>query len=259
MGTLKRTLCMVILLAAPVHFGCDRTEVAAPEKPAVATSASSEREPALPALPAVSASATTAEVAGGVESNAGGNRPPQVIAVPFREPRIHRGVDIEVMPEGSDPDGDLVTFRIDWFINGERLPDFNEPVLPGDRFQKGDRIALRIVPSDGKTDGLPFSGQPFAVPNAPPHFVSSPPLQFQAESYVYEARAEDSDGDVLTYRLEGGPPGMTIDADTGKVTWQIGQEQAGGHMVRIVALDNEGLKAVQEYTLTIRIEKQEAN
>jgi hypothetical protein len=249
----KRMICMATALAVLALFGCGRKEETAPEKTTVAASAETamEREPA--------AQAAAAADDRSLDAPAGGNKPPEVIAVPFKEPRIHRGVDIEVMPEGSDPDGDLVDFRIDWFINGERLADFNEPVLPGDRFQKGDRIALRIVPSDGKVEGLPFSGQPFNVPNAPPLFVSTPPLQFQAQSYVYEARAEDPDGDALTYRLEGGPQGMTIDADTGKVTWQIGQEQAGDHLVRIIAQDVEGVKAVQEYTLTIRIDKQEAN
>jgi hypothetical protein len=256
-GMSKRILCMTVILAVSVLLGCDRKEEAVSEKLAVAASASSERGAALPVEPVVSA-ATVADSGGG-GSSAGGNRPPRVIAVPFKEARIHRGVDIEVMPEGLDPDGDLVDFRYEWFINGEKLTDFDEPVLPGDRFQKGDRIALRIVPSDGKVDGLPFTGQPFTVPNAPPRFTSSPPQQFEAQTYLYESRAEDPDGEALTYSLEAGPPGMTIDAGTGKVAWQIGQEQAGDHLVKIVAQDAEGLKAVQEYSLIIRIEKQEVN
>jgi hypothetical protein len=254
---LKRILCMAVILPLMALFGCGSKEEAVPEKPATSASASSKQLSVMPVEPVVPTPVSADDKES--DSAAGGNRPPKVIAVPFKESRIHRGVDIEVMPEGFDPDGDLVTFRFEWFINGEKLTDFQEPMLAGDRFRKGDRIALRIVPSDGKLDGLPFTGQPFTVPNAPPHFVSSPPMQFQAQAYVYEARADDPDGETLAYRLEAGPAGMTIDAGTGKVTWQIGQEQTGGHTVRIVVRDEEGLKAVQEYTLTIKIEKQEGN
>ena len=80
--------------------------------------------------------------------------------------------------------------------------------------------------------------------------MTEPPREFSASQYVYQARAEDADGDPLEYRLEITPPGMTMDAE-GKITWTLDASAAGEHHIRIVATDSDGAKAVQDYTLRI--------
>lgn len=234
-----------MVLAIGMGPGCGRREESPAPRPVIAT----------PAQPAASAAAASSASPGTVDQLAvttvSGNAPPKVIAVPFLNPYVHREVDIEVAPEAVDPDYDPVTFRYHWFVNGEKQTDVEGPLLSGDRFRKGDRIALRVVPFDGKVEGEVFAGQSFTVPNAPPRFASAPSQRFKTQTYVYEARAEDPDGDRLAYSLEMAPKGMTIDAESGRVTWECGQGEAGGHAVRIVAADEEGMKAVQEYTLTI--------
>lgn len=250
----ERIFLFLLTLTISVFFGCGRNEDVTPPK---VPDRVAEPQASAASIPVSSITPVAPDRgADPVVNPAGGNRPPKIVGVPFKNPLIHRGIDIEVMPEALDPDGDKVTLRFEWFINGEKQAELNASILPGDLFRKGDMVALRIVPSDGKAEGIPFTSQPFAVPNAPPRFVSSPPLQFQAQNYLYEARAEDPDGDALTYNLEAGPSGMAIDAESGKVAWRIGPEQAGIHTVRIVAQDPEGMKAVQEYTLTIRIEQE---
>lgn len=243
---MRHSLPAALMLAALLlSAGCGRRE----EPPVVPPSPASKQAPAREP-----ASAATAENAGEGAAKAGaGNAPPRILAVPFREPRIHRGVDIEVLPEAEDPDYDLVSFRYQWFVNGEPQADLEGPVLPGDRFRKGDRIAVRVTPHDGKENGETFSAQPFVVPNAPPRFVTEPPLQFRARVYGYAARAEDPDGDPVAYTLEEGPQGMAIDGHSGALSWQIGAEQAGSYTVRIVAADEEGAKAIQEYSLTVAL------
>lgn len=240
------------MLGALLFFGCGREEPPG-EKTAPASPVSPPQEPAGPPLPAGTPSPTVTIGQSATAAAPGGNRPPKVIAVQFKSPFIHRGVDIEVVPEGFDPDGDLVAYRYHWFINGEKLADLDGPVLAGDRFRKGDRVALRVVPFDGREEGTAFTGQVLTIPNAPPRFVSSPPLQFKGQVYAYDLKAEDSDGDLLTYSLEAAPSGMTIDSRSGGVTWEIGKDQAGEHPIRIVAQDEEGMRALQEYTLTIAI------
>jgi len=185
------------------------------------------------------------------------NSPPEVGSLPLKTPYIHRGVDIEVIPEGADDDGDPVSFRYRWFINGEKLEGADGPVLGGEQFRRGDRIGLQVVPTDGKEEGAPFSGKELIIPNAPPRFVTTPPQQFRASTYFYDARAEDPDGDQLTYALEIAPDGMSIDPNAGVVRWEIGEAQAGEHPVCIVARDEEGMKDVQEYVVTISIQEQE--
>ena len=66
--------------------------------------------------------------------------------------------------------------------------------------------------------------------------------------YVYNASAQDVDGDALTYRLADGPQGAYIDANTGVLRWAA----APGcfHFV-IEALDGNGPVARQAFDLTV--------
>jgi len=181
------------------------------------------------------------------------NTPPKVLAVSFVDPQVHAGADIAVVPEGVDADGDPIEYHYTWSINGEAIPGLDAPVLPGDRVRKGDRIGLQVVPGDGTEDGNPVQGEEFVVPDAPPRFVSVPPLDFKGSVYRYEARAADPDGDPLVYSLESAPTGMRIDPGTGRLEWNVGKEQTGEHVIRISVQDDEGMRAVQEYTLKISI------
>lgn len=181
------------------------------------------------------------------------NTPPSVVSVPFADPHVRQGVDIIAKPQGVDVDGDSVSYRYVWSINGSEIVGNDSPVLAGDRFQKGDLIALTVFPSDGEEEGRPINGAEFRVPNAPPFFISSPPLEFRARMYTYAARAEDPDGDTLTYSLESAPVGMTIDNATGDIHWQINARDSGEHRIRIVAQDDEGMRAFQEFNLNLSI------
>lgn len=185
------------------------------------------------------------------ESTTIGNIPPVVRQVGFKNPAIHRGVEIELIASGEDADGDEITFSYTWFLNGRQIDVIDGAKLPGDQFSRGDRISFIVVPFDGAEEGAPYEGSAITIPNAPPAFVSKPPLQFLAETYSYQAQAVDPDGDEVTYTLENPPPGMKIDRRTGKITWPLATLPAGAYRINIVADDAQGQKSYQEYSLTM--------
>jgi hypothetical protein len=78
-----------------------------------------------------------------------------------------------------------------------------------------------------------------------------PTSTFTAEEYRYQVQAEDPDGDEISYKLDAGPEGMTIDPASGLVLWSISPEVSGTHEVKIEARDTEGLTAWQEFSLHI--------
>jgi len=180
-----------------------------------------------------------------------GNRPPVVQQVSFKNPAIHRNVNIELEAKGDDADGDEVTFSYQWFLNDNQLDAFDGPSLPGDQFSRGDRISFQVTPFDGDDEGPPYIGRTLTIPNAPPVFVSNPPLQFLAETYSYQAKAIDPDGDEVTYALENPPPGMIIDKKAGQINWPLADLAAGVYRISIVADDAQGQKGFQEYSLTM--------
>ena len=62
----------------------------------------------------------------------------------------------------------------------------------------------------------------------PPTITSNPPATVRLGStYVYQVIATDPDGDKLTYSLTTQPVGMTIDPNTGLVTWKPTPAQLG--------------------------------
>lgn len=182
-----------------------------------------------------------------------GNAPPEVTSVGYQPASVSRGQSLTARPLAEDIDGDPVSFSYLWIINGEEQSFDTGETLPGDRFHKGDRIAVEVVPNDGETDGPAYRTGEIVVGDSPPRFTSTPPQSFRAAVYNYQAHAEDDDGDPLTYRLAEGPQGMTIDAQSGLIQWPVGQGQAGEHLVKIEVHDADGLADTQQYRLNIAL------
>ena len=187
------------------------------------------------------------------------NSPPKVVELPFTPAYFYQGIDITVTPRVVDPDDDPVSFDFSWFINDGVILGEKEETLSGHRFRRDDRITLQVIPFDGKDYGEPFQSGAVVVPNASPDIVSTPPVNFKSRVYQYQVKAEDVDGDTLSYVLETAPDGMVINKGTGEIVWPIGANQSGEHKVKIVVLDEAQAKAFQEYTITISLTEQVTN
>ncbi|MBD2466015.1 putative Ig domain-containing protein, partial [Oscillatoria sp. FACHB-1407] len=72
------------------------------------------------------------------------------------------------------------------------------------------------------------------------------------QTYRYDVNARDADGDVLRYQLLDAPQGMSIDEQTGMVTWAPGSAAIGNHAIRLQASDGRGGVSEQYYTLSMR-------
>jgi len=195
----------------------------------------------------VSASGATASATAVI-----GNTTPVITAVVLQPEVIYRGVNITAVPTVIGDDGDEVRFQYRWSINGNELPE-DTAVLSGERFRRSDRITLAVTPFDADGPGLPYTTRPIVIPNGPPRFTSSPVLDFQSETYEYQAVAVDPDGDPLTYILVSGPVAMSVDPVNGTVRLQIRKEHAGAHTVGLEVQDPAGMKASQTFTLNLTI------
>jgi hypothetical protein len=164
-------------------------------------------------------------------------------------------VDITAEVSALDPVSEGIRYNYRWSVNGEFQPD-NSPVLTGTSFKKGDKISVSIEPYDGEITGPVYKAVVVNIPNAPPAFISLPALNFKGTTYVYNAVAQDLDGDPITYSLATAPTGMTIDQKTGTVVWQIAKGSEGTHQIEIVASDPDGAKSIQQYSLTISLNDQ---
>jgi hypothetical protein len=64
-------------------------------------------------------------------------------------------------------------------------------------------------------------------------------------------KADDPDGDPVTYSLLASPQGMTIDGASGVVQWKPTLNDAGLHHIEITAADGDGARTIQSYDLQI--------
>lgn len=94
------------------------------------------------------------------------------------------------------------------------------------------------------------------VPNRPPAFTSIPELEATiGREYVYPSTAADPDNDTLTFSLVSGPTGLTIDPQTGRVTWTPTSTQVGNFPVAIRVSDGRGGTAEQSYTIVSEVSR----
>ncbi|TET91804.1 MAG: MarR family transcriptional regulator [Methanomassiliicoccales archaeon] len=93
------------------------------------------------------------------------------------------------------------------------------------------------------------------IVNNPPLFYSNPEETAEVgEAYSYHAQALDNDDDILAYTLRDLPYGMTIDSNTGMVTWTPTSDQAGENRVTIVVSDGED---TDQQTFLVRVDMKE--
>ncbi len=180
------------------------------------------------------------------------NSPPKVTRIAFEPFPVRVGGSVTAQAEGQDADGDEISFDFRWFHNGEEILDADQNTVSTAEFVRGDELVLEVTPSDGTDTGEMMRSEPVVVDNSPPEIMSTPPREIGGGFYSYTVKASDGDGDELTYSLETGPPGMSIDPKSGLLRWTITPDTAGRHQVRVAVTDGHVSEpTVQEFSVAL--------
>ena len=181
-----------------------------------------------------------------------GNTPPVVKWVGIGPAPPTSTAELKAVASGKDLDNDAVTYTYQWIVNGETVVGPEGPSLANRYFRRGDKVQVAATAFDGTDWGHPNTSIPVIIQNSPPMIVSKLPAQLEGgATYRYETKAEDVDGDTLSYSLQGEPPeGMVIDSKTGVVEWQVViPAKPVTYEYEVVVVDPEGGKSVQKITL----------
>jgi hypothetical protein len=178
------------------------------------------------------------------------NYPPKILSVEILPQKPHLGDELEARAEAFDQDGDPVQLSYTWVVNGQIVTKGSSPRFATADLHKHDRVVVRIVPSDAKSDGVEGSSQPVFITNRPPEISSSPSTTVAEGLYTYNVKATDPDGDPLQFRLSQAPEGMTIEPGTGIIQWKVSTEHPLVD-IGVVASDGDGGEAFQQFTLTV--------
>jgi len=181
-----------------------------------------------------------------------GNTPPVVEWVAIGPAPPTSTAELKAVASGKDLDNDAMTYTYEWIVNGETVVGPEGPTMANRYLRRGDEVQVAATAFDGTDWGQPNTSIPVVIQNSPPMIVSKPPAQLEeGATYRYEIKAEDVDGDTLSYSLQGEPPeGMMIDSKTGVLKWQVViPAEPVTYEYKVVVVDPEGGKSVQKITL----------
>ena len=72
------------------------------------------------------------------------------------------------------------------------------------------------------------------------------------EEYTYQVETDADESVSVSYKLAEAPDGMTIDKDSGLISWKVDDMESSKYKVIVVAEGNNGSSAEQEYEIDLR-------
>ena len=179
------------------------------------------------------------------------NTPPIVPSLTVDIDYGAQGRQLLAHAEVLDPDHDEVMLTYRWKINDSVTKEGQDNTLSVTGLTSQDVVSVEVTASDGNTNGTTTTSGRFAMSNSSPTITSKPPVSTDGGVYTYLVQASDADGDPITYKLEDGPPGMSIGEQTGQIHWAVTSEATGKHHIKVVAQDNRGGFAAQDFDVSV--------
>ena len=144
--------------------------------------------------------------------------------------------------QGRAPDGS-------WLIDLSGDLPANGILLPG-QSSMGQTITIST------TNGRPVAYDPWVsgvvAGNVAPVFVTNPVTTATiGQLYQYQALGFDTDGDQLSYLLDSGPAGMTVDPASGLVSWTPTVNSPGQAQVALQVYSSADTYATQQFTVQV--------
>jgi hypothetical protein len=133
---------------------------------------------------------------------AGPNRPPVIRSVTLAPiPIVREGV-VTATVEADDLDGDVLNFTFKWIVNDEHHPEEASSTFHPEGLSRGDRLAVEVIPHDGKVSGSPVRSGSVVVGNTSPAIRTltiQPSGAKAGDPLVATVDGGDIDGDDVRY------------------------------------------------------------
>jgi nitrous oxidase accessory protein NosD len=182
------------------------------------------------------------------------NDPPEIISSPTTTAKegyiyMYKAEAIDI-----DPTWDVLTYALDTYPPGMDIDPSSGLVswTPVNDQIGINNILLSVSDGNNGTDTQSFTIDVENL-NDPPEIISSPNMSaVEDEQYIYDVEAVDIDqGDSLSYYLTTYPPGMTIDIDSGMISWTPSNDDIGSTPISLEVVDSGNAKDTQSFTITV--------
>jgi hypothetical protein len=168
------------------------------------------------------------------------NSPPVISSVSILPERPDKESELNLSIQSKDPDGDPITYQYQWMRNNEEIVGANQSILKKGDFKKGDLIQVRVIPSDGKVNGIPFLSAPVRILNSPPVIQEvwiEPKVAYVTDRLKVNVKGFDLDGDFIYYAYQWEKNGVVLGDERGEFL-ERGQFKKGDSIVVIVTPDD---------------------
>ncbi|MCW5319219.1 hypothetical protein GTQ43_38200 [Nostoc sp. KVJ3] len=177
------------------------------------------------------------------------NAAPVILTQPNKE--VIAGHNYSYDVDATDPNGDSLTYKLLVAPDGMTIDQTTGLIAWNTSASNTGNQAVLVEVNDGR-GGVTQQQYSLSVidapPNRPPVFTSTPVVDAAINtSYTYQANASDADDDSLSFSLLSAPQGMTVDANTGIVSWTPTALQLGTYDVTLAVADARGGTAQQAF------------
>ncbi len=178
------------------------------------------------------------------------NAPPIFQSTPAAS--VQEDETFSYLPIVTDADNDPISLVLAGGPNGMVLD--GSGILswtPGNGDVGPHAVLLQASDGQGRTTDQAFTLTVINV-NDPPVITSTPGLAATEEQlYAYNMTASDADGDPISFILDSGPAGMTVNSGNGQLRWTPTDGQIGPQGVSLSAHDGQGGVATQNFTIVV--------
>jgi hypothetical protein len=153
-----------------------------------------------------------------------------------------------VIDKAAGKNGKEIMYKYEWAINGQSVGNSGDSISG---FKRGDKVAARITLFDGDKVWL-SRNIAMEIGNTIPVVIENRASSFDGKTFSTQIKANDPDGDALSYELSSGPEGMTIDKNSGIVNWLPRENVNGGdYPVKVKVSDDHGGETTYQFTVAI--------
>jgi hypothetical protein len=141
-----------------------------------------------------------------------------------------------------------------WRVNDKIIEEAKGDTLNLSPFKKRDLVTVTVTPHDGDTAGFAVASPVIAIHSVPPSLELKAMRRARkaGEPVELQLAGVAPDGELVAYSLEAPHvPGMTIDKQSGKISWSIQPDQKGAIRFGAAVEDDNGTKVTRIFDVTI--------
>ena len=155
----------------------------------------------------------------------------------------------------ANGDPSRITYTYVWKVNNRTIADAKGDTLINlAAFKKRDLVSLTVTPYDGDKAGFPVDSPLTAIHGVPPSLdLQAPPNTNKfGKAADMQLVSSHPDSEGISFSLEAPLiPGMSIDSQTGKITWTIPPNQKGTIRFGAAVEDSDKTKVTKIFDITL--------